>query len=229
MVLVAGEGTVVTTTEKLLERLDVLLEMGERVLQSSRPPPSGVMGEYRVDAALFHEWSAGGLSFLSSVFGGDHPHARRFSDQVQIPRQPPAVQGQAVLRAAKTDLEGGYLVSVESLVAADIFTDFLEMAEHLLEQGFHEPAASLTGAVLEDGLRKLCERNDVQVRPKSDDLNALTQKLVDKKVFNRLVQKQVSVWAEVRNNADHGHFDEFTREDVRGMLDGVRNLLGDRL
>ena len=67
--------------------------------------------------------------------------------------------GFGVLEAAQSDLESGMMGRLDTLVAADIFTDFLEMATHLIENGYKDPAASLTGAVLEGGLRKIAVAN----------------------------------------------------------------------
>ncbi|MDQ6985209.1 MAG: hypothetical protein Q9M91_02850 [Candidatus Dojkabacteria bacterium] len=68
---------------------------------------------------------------------------------------------------------------MKQLAFSEIFTDFLEMASHILSQGYKDPAASLIGAVLEDGLRKLCQANDIKVKT-SDDIASLNTKLADK-------------------------------------------------
>ena len=49
------------------------------------------------------------------------------------------------LRALRRDYDAGYLSSVQSLVRAEVFADFLEMAEHLLKQGYKDPCAVLVG------------------------------------------------------------------------------------
>ena len=109
-----------------------------------------------------------------------------------------------------------------------IFTDFLDMAKHLLEAEYKDPSASLVGAVLEDGLRKICEIHSVQVKG-SDDIGALNTKLADKEVYNRLVQKQIQAWKAIRNSADHGKFDDYKKEDVAAMLQGVQRFLTENL
>jgi hypothetical protein len=63
-----------------------------------------------------------------------------------------------MLEALRNDYESGYMQSVVELVHADLFTDFLEMAEYLLEQNYKDPAAVVTGSVLEAHLRKLCDK-----------------------------------------------------------------------
>jgi len=208
---------------KLLDRLEQLIDKGEQVLSTrSARPPGG--GDDDVDDAIFFEWKAGALSFLTSVFGQDSTHIEQFSTLCSWAQYRDALIGQAILRAAMEDLEGGYLISLEELVSADVFSDFLEMAQYLLEQGYKDPAASLIGAVLENGLRRIARNNDVKVRS-GDDLSTLNQKLADKHVYNRLTQKNVEFLGAVRNNADHGHFEEYDKDVVEQMLAGVTTFL----
>ena len=134
----------------------------------------------------------------------------------------------AILRSARDDIEGGHLTRVENLVAADLFTDFLEMAEDLLRKGCYQPAAMLTGAVLEEGLRKIAVANEVKVRD-GDKIGTLNQKLANGGVYNRLRQKQVDTWKAVRDLADHGKFGEFGETDVADMLRGVRDFLAGQM
>src|SRR2546428_8286756 len=63
-----------------------------------------------------------------------------------------------VLEAAQRDFDAGLLFDLRALIAADVLGDFIEQAEQLLAAGYLVPAASLAGAVLEDMLRKLCEK-----------------------------------------------------------------------
>jgi len=126
------------------------------------------------------------------------------------------------------DIDQGFIETVRQLIAAELFSDFFEQAEHLLESGYKAPAASLAGAVMENGLRSIAHRNGIQVREK-EDLSTLNKKLADKEVYGRLVQRKVQVWTDVRNLADHGRFDEFSEEDVRDLIKGAQSLLADYL
>ena len=102
------------------------------------------------------------------------------------------------------------------------------MVEHLLEHGYKDPAASLCGAVLEQGLRRIATNRGFRVRER-DDLSALNRKLASKGVYKRLVQKRLGVWTDVRNAADHGRFTEYSKEDVAEMRQGVSTFLADHL
>jgi len=133
-----------------------------------------------------------------------------------------------VLQAAQKDYEGGFLFDLRALVAADVIGDFIGQAEALVTEGYHAPAASLAGAVLEDTLRKMCEANGIPIpeRTKIDKLNA---DLAKAGAYNKLIQKRITVLADVRNNADHGRFDEFTKADVEDMVNWVRKFTADHL
>ncbi len=131
-----------------------------------------------------------------------------------------------VLKALRSDYEGGHLQRVEELVQADLFADFLEMAEHLLGQGFKDPAAVLIGGVLEEQLRKLGLKIGVSItsggRPKKAD--ALNADLANAGAYNKLDQKSVTAWLDLRNKAAHGRYDQYTPEQVAVFLQGVQDF-----
>jgi hypothetical protein len=133
-----------------------------------------------------------------------------------------------VLQAAQKDYEGGYLFDLRALVAAELIGDFIDQAEALVTEGYHVPAASLSGAILEDTLRKMCEANGVPIpeRTKIDKLNA---DLAKAEAYNKLIQKRITALADIRNNADHGRFDEFTKADIEDMVSWVRKFAADNL
>lgn len=212
--------------EKLTDRLNHLIEVGEEVLKTKHRPESATYDYVNDDP--FYQWRVGALSFLKAVFEDNSTHFQEFQQRCRGPFYTDALQGQSILKAAKEDIEVGYLRKLEDLVAADIFTDFLEMAEYLLEQGYNDPAASLIGAVLEDGLRKIAKNNDIILKSK-ENISSLNHKIADAKIYNRLVQRQVEVWNEIRDNADHGKFSEYNADSVQKMCIDVRHFLGEYL
>lgn len=58
-----------------------------------------------------------------------------------------------VVVSLRADIEADYLQTIAQLIHADVFADFLEMADELQSKGFKDPAAVLTGSVLEEHLR----------------------------------------------------------------------------
>ena len=208
--------------EKVLERLDSLIEMGERVLAEP------VSERYYVDTALAQQWRTSSLTFLSATLGSQNVHYREFEERCKWSQRHEAERGLAILRAVREDIAGGYLQEFETLISASVFSDFLEMAEHLLDNQYKDPAASLIGAVLEDGLRRICGSNNLPVKS-DDNISSLNKKLADNNVYNRLKQREIEVWNKLRDYADHGRFDQYDAGRVKDMLAGVGEFLSDYL
>jgi hypothetical protein len=211
----------VSTDDRIARRFAGLIEQGVKVAATKQGT-----GRYPVvDSEMFCHWQAGALSALRQVFGADYPHYRLFSERVLGRMLSDTKEGIGILRAAKDDIDGGWLTELSELVAGEVFTGFLDMAGHLLDNGYKDPAASLTGAVLEDSMRRIASKNSIALDPK-ENLAAQNVKLRQGKVYNMVVWRRVEMWREIRNSADHGRFDEYTKADARQMLDGVRDFLG---
>lgn len=133
-----------------------------------------------------------------------------------------------IAEALRDDYFSGTLASIHELIRAEVFDDFIEMAEHLLESGYKDAAAVLIGGVLEGELKKLAQRIGVPVlgsdgRPlKSDGLNAA---VAARGMYNKLDQKSVTSWLDLRNKAAHAEYASYTIDHVRVMLAGVRHFV----
>jgi len=212
------------TEEPVLRRLDELITVGEQVVATRRsPPPHVITGDF-VDSAKFRQWRTSSLSLPKLVLGEDSTHYQEYSKHCKNAKHADAVDGLAVLKSAKEEIQGGYLTRVKTLAFAEVFADFLEMADHLIETGYKDSAASLIGAVLENGLRKLAQRNGNNVKS-HDDLGVLNQKLADQSVYSRIVQREIHVQKGVRDAADHGQFDQYDDQQVRRMAEFARKFL----
>ena len=214
--------------EKIIKRIDELIQKGENVLDTHKPNPPNVNGFPTLDSGKFIEWQTQVINFLINLLGESHIYVQNFKDKVENGYKSDVEMGQGILKAVKEDILGGYLTDIKTLISAEVFSDFLEMAEHLLENGYKDPAASLCGAVLEDGLRKIATKKGIKVKS-SDDLNSLNDKCANGGVYNRLMQKKIKVWIDIRNKAAHGKFNAYTEEDVQEMLKGVRDFLASYL
>ena len=132
-----------------------------------------------------------------------------------------------ILKALRSDYEAGYLRSVHEIIHGDIFSDFLEMADYLLTEEYKDPAAVLAGGVLEEQLRKLCQANGIPItkgaaHKKADGLNA---DLAGANIYLKLDQKNVTAWLGLRNNAAHGNYNEYLKEQVTLMVQSVRDFI----
>jgi hypothetical protein len=210
--------------EAVVQRLDTLIATAHDL--DFRADRRGTNG--RAFYAELAGWQPRAMTAIASIVGTDHPYYAAFKEDAPSGIEASAGKGASILEALKADIEAGYLRRQEDLVAAAVFSDFLDMAGHLLEGGYYHAAASLTGAVVEDGLRRIATASGVAVGPKAD-INALSSKLRDKGIYSRLVAKRVTMWAEIRNNADHALWDQVTIEDVAEMYKGVTAFMAERL
>jgi hypothetical protein len=133
-----------------------------------------------------------------------------------------------ILRALRLEYQSHYFQSVTELVHADVFADFLEMANYLLSEGYKDPAATIAGSVLEEHLRKLCAKCGIGIvqdngKPKNSDL--LNSELAAAQVYLKLDQKSVTAWLDLRNKAAHGKYTEYTKEQVDLALQGLRHFI----
>lgn len=211
-------------TPRLLDWLDKVIHMGRTA-------------QYPTDAdghVLYAPWEkfrAAARSFVSKVFDKKHPHWEALEKQLEGYRREDCEAAVGILEVMREEIEGGWIVPLRELLVAELFTDFLDMAEHLLDQGYKDPAAVMIGSVLEEHLRQLAERKGIsltfekdgkQIPKKADTLNA---ELVKAEVYNKLDQKGVTAWLDLRNNAAHGKYIEYTKEQVQLMLQGVLNFV----
>ncbi len=137
-----------------------------------------------------------------------------------------------VAKTIKHDLENGLLVNFRAIAQADIFSDFLEMGEYLLQEGYKDAAAVIISSVLENGLRKLAEQNNVAVVTESGKqltIDPLNAELAKREVYSKLIQKQITSWAHIHNKAAHGEYGEYNREQVQMMLLFVQNFVSEHL
>ena len=134
-----------------------------------------------------------------------------------------------ILRAVRQDYTTGYLFSLRGFVRAEILSDFLEQAEALFQQGYHVAAASLTGAVLEDVLRRLCDKHGGDYDPLKSSIAVLNAELKKKSVYDKMAWSQIEAWGQIRNEASHGRFEGIKKDDVEAMIKGVRLFGAERL
>ena len=132
-----------------------------------------------------------------------------------------------VAKALLSDINDGYLKSFEEVLHSTVFSDFLEMADYLLQKGFKDPAAVLAGSTLEVHLKKLCSKFaiDTETNGKPERVNSLNEKLRIQGAYARLDQKNVTAWLDLRNNAAHGNYYEYETNQVRLLMASIRDFI----
>ena len=132
-----------------------------------------------------------------------------------------------VAKALLSDIENDYLRSFEEIIHGDLFADYLEMSTHLEQNGYKDAAAVLAGSTLEAHIRQLCSKHGVTTvsgtkAKKADTLNA---ELVKAQTYTKSDQKSVTAWLGIRNSAAHGNYNEYTRDQVKLLIDSIRDFI----
>jgi hypothetical protein len=144
---------------------------------------------------------------------------------------PRALSG--VLKSLRSDYQAGRLRTLRERIASDVFSDFLEMAEYLIQdEGLKDPAAVVAGSVLEQHIKKLCAKKGVpttfidnkgDTRPKK--LDTMNAELAKASTYDSNDQKQITAWAGIRNAAAHGEYDKYAAPQVALMIQGIRHFM----
>ncbi|MDO9470933.1 MAG: hypothetical protein Q7J23_09485 [Nitrosomonas sp.] len=216
--------------KELSKRIQQLVVQSNLVLSTSSQE-AGEFSPIFVDSMKFSNLRASVLSFISMVYGKDHSHYSEFDKAAKGNYVSDAGQGHGILLAIQDEIDGEWIFSVKKLVSAEIFSDFLEMAEHLLAQDYKDPAAVMIGSVLEENLRQLCHSAGIETEiekdgaliPKSAD--RINSDLAKAEVYTKLDQKSVTAWLDLRNKAAHGKYAEYEKEQVVLMMRSVTDFL----
>jgi hypothetical protein len=238
------------TMEKLLQWVDQLIEMGDAVLRTRHQESDSrgeddidplwrdstrhqVSGPEWVDGGKMAEFRAASLSFMQNVYGEKHPYFQEFFKTADAPYPEHVERGLGILRAIRREIACGRLFTFRGLVMAEVFTDYMQMAEYLLELSANgkDPAAVIAGSTLEAHLRQLCMKNGISVaQPKNGKsvplkADTLNNELTGAGVYNMADQKQVTAWLDLRNKAAHGDYTAYTKDQIKLMVSGVISFI----
>jgi len=211
--------------EKIEDRY--LVRVDELITKGNQLPPTPTDSDW-FEVQPFTQWKVSVMSLLSNLPIVKNYYEQEFKDNVQAPQLHDLDMGLGILKSLKEDMGKGILQKGIELAKAEVFTDFLDMADHLLEKGYKDPAASLIGAVLEIELKNLCVRNEIKVKD-NDEISCINGKLKDKEVYHQPMRSQIEAWKKIRDKADHGEFQEYSIGQVKDFLSGVRKFIGEYL
>lgn len=232
------------TIDKYAQRLRTLIDQSTKIPVRTRQKlvsSNSLTGEknYRTVSYLssseFVEWRTNCITLLDVVVPEWSIHRKAVDSFSELEGTPSALErAVAFLRAIRSDLEGDFLRLLSRQVDAELSADYLAQAEQLIQFGVsgsrgYIAAAVLAGATLEHGLRGLCLTLD-PVEPVERDgtplaMGALIDALKRRMVYNELEAKQLRAWADIRNAAAHGRFDDFGPEQADAMIHGVADFL----
>lgn len=218
--------------EKIGREIDDLIKIGERILANALSSQKGLAGNELVEVTA---WVTRLGQIIRKLYGTESQQFANYSQALDTPNfysihisyNAHISQMFGIANTIKHDYEKGLLYEIRVLLQADIFADFLEMGEYLLNEGYKDAAAVIIGAVLENSLRKLCDKNGIATvdnngRPLT--IEPLNAALTKAEIYSKLLQKQITSWAHIRNKAAHGEYSEYDHEQVKMMLLFVQNF-----
>jgi len=126
------------------------------------------------------------------------------------------------IEATVQDLKDGWDTDYMAAARAETEGDLLSIAEDLVGKGAAMAAAMVAGAVLENHLRSLCTAREIV--PKDRGISAYNDKLKGR-LYEKVQWREVQVWGDLRNAADHHDVSEFDASKVPGMISGIRLLI----
>ena len=181
-------------------------------------------------------------SVVYDMRGENHPLMTDLTDVQPMHTVDPIAffpAARAVLHSLVTLYEQGGLSSPRLEIAHEIEGDILDIAQKQVEaaEGNTDElrkqlqlgiAAFLAGVALEDALRRLCDANGIDY-PQRTSISNLLERLYQPNVISVSENKEITVWGDVRNNADHGRFSDITHSRVLSMVIGVQGFINKHL
>jgi hypothetical protein len=192
---------------------DELIAHAKRLIQTISD--DNAYGKYAEIREFLRIYGGPRNSFLSSL---------EQQDPFELPN--PGEFARSVLQSFVDYLEAGLHagVSPERRAQLDVVSDFLEMANILLETNGVHPAAPamLIGATLEEFLRTWVEAEGLSLSERKPGIETYSQLLRDANLLTKQDGKDITAWAGIRNHAAHGEWNEVADKNrVMLMLEGV--------
>ena len=117
--------------------------------------------------------------------------------------------------------------SHEELIRADVFAEFLQMADYLVDCGYKDAGAVIAGSTLEGHLRKIATRNKIPTSTEEREKRAasLNAEIAKAGGYSKLDEENVTAWLGLRNKAAHGQYSEYDKGQVKLLIASVRDFL----
>ncbi|MDC6700693.1 hypothetical protein, partial [Leclercia adecarboxylata] len=116
----------------LKDRIEYLIALCGQVLLTKR---STEYANDRVNGRLQYKYRSAGLSFISQFYGNSHPYYVEFQSK-DSDYAPTIEESLGILEAISDEIDQGWHRSIRGVVSAELFSDFIEMANHLLGEGY---------------------------------------------------------------------------------------------
>lgn len=218
--------------QKLINRFTSLIEEGESLCIAYESKSTDYDPKLHAD---FIEWTIKSQRILEVTCGENSHYLSKYIESLKG-KMGDSIKSRTqrlipILKAAKNDLENGFLITIKQIIQAEVFDSELEQATHFLESGYTTAAGVTAGVVLETAVKELCKNNGINIFPpnsnKPKKLDVLNAELAKAGVYTVLQQKRITALADIRNNAAHGNTEQFNSTDVKDMIREIERFLID--
>jgi len=210
---------------RVAERIKQLITEGSEIAKLERKHEYET---YIDDYARLYAWFVQVDNIGRTIFGVDSAH---FIHLQEVLKGKPSRSYEVnmvigIMKGALSDLEGGFLIHQEQLVAGAVFDSVLEQGRHLLKSGFKDPAAVLGRVVIEDCLRRVSREVGL---PDSGKAAALNDALRDGGRYSKPQWRVIQSWLDIGNSAAHGKFSDYDDAGVARMIDEIEGFVAREL
>ena len=186
-----------------------------------------------------HKWDLSCKNLLRNQFGTEHHFYKNFYNSIDSKWELPLKNGgkqcieypketlakaYAVLTYVKEEFELGLVADAKHLYEADLFSNLLEQAYELAENGYTVASAVHGRLIIENFINDLCRIKEVELEEK----NKLPQKLVKlrkKDVINLPLERTIQAQYDIGTFAVHGleDFNKYNGEKIKNFLNTIRD------
>lgn len=218
------------TREGFQSWIEQLLERG-RSLKSRKHTYGRIYEEGPARA-----WATEAESALAAVFPDGHPTRLAWARVLTVPKASQdismvAEQFQAIFETAATLVRDNKLASLIDAIRIESESDLLDQAMVLADAQHRAAATVIAGGALESHLRHYLDKHSIPITGNGSisNYNAAVGKArkANPLLYSANDGKLVEAWGGYRNEAAHtpGEFAR-TKEDVKRMIEGIREFIG---
>jgi len=207
-------------TEKILNRYSELINEAKDLITKTKK------NAFKYEPQ-FEKWVASSLNLLEKTFGNNSYMIRRFITHLDSPGiilYWQLTYLRAILISAKTEIENGFLYDIKFLIAEEFYDSMIDYGKDLLSKNHKIPSGVLGRIVIEDTLKKLCEKNGISI-DHGWNASRINAELRKSGVYNLSMQDRIQAFLRIGNFAAHGKDEEFSKKDVEDLFDFVENTL----
>lgn len=210
--------------EKFLAQLNVVLSIYRELEEKSEGGTLRDISTFDLNRLITLSRAA-----IERVGGFNSPYQKQ-ADDILAAKSPEFLKARrivAVIESLRMDLDSGYIQTMGELIHGEVFGDFLEMASHLLDEGYKDASAVIAGSALEAHLRQLCSKYGISIEEsgKSKNADRINSELTSASVYSKLEQKNITAWQDLRNKAAHGEYNKYVKDQVLIMIAGIQDFI----